>query len=258
MFAHDHFAKKKILSEAVRGLRGTSGASMPELPEAHEIVSRDGWLSRTPPTFQRIVLDRSQLQTFETGAPVYALGDPPGGMYGLVSGGLGITIAPNEIGPYFAHFARPGTWFGEAAALTGQPRRIGLMATRETQLLHLPLHAILDIVAKDPSAWRMFALVTIGHLDVAIGACDDLMIRDHRKRFLAVLLRLAGSRLTTPHGATPIDVDVSQEDLAVLANIARTTAGALLRQLEADGHVELSYRRIRISDPSALREMLRR
>ncbi len=61
---------------------------MLELPEAHEIVLKDGWLSRTPSTFQRIVLDRSQLQTFETGAPIYALGDPPGRMYGLVSGGF--------------------------------------------------------------------------------------------------------------------------------------------------------------------------
>jgi CRP/FNR family transcriptional regulator, cyclic AMP receptor protein len=230
---------------------------MPSLAEAHEIVLNTGWLSLTPSAFQRSILDRCQLQTFSTGAAIYALGDPPGGMFGLVSGGLGITIAPNEIGPYFAHYARPGTWFGEAAAITGQPRRIGLMATRETELLHLPLHAIHDLVGKDPAAWRLFALVAIGHLDVAIGACDDLMIRDHRRRFIAVLLRLAGSRLPTPHGASHVDVDVSQEDLAVLANIARTTAGALLRQLEADGHVKLSYRRIRISDPNTLRQMLR-
>lgn len=229
---------------------------MPDVTEAHEIVRRAGWLSLTPPPFQRIVLDRCQLQTFTAGAAIYSLGDPPGGMFGLVSGGLGITIAPNEIGPYFAHFARPGTWFGEAAAITGQPRRIGLMATRETELLHLPLHAIHEIVGQDPSAWRLFALVTIGHLDVAIGACDDLMIRDHKSRFIAVLLRLAGCRLTGPNGATPVEVDVSQEDLAVLANIARTTAGALLRQLEAAGHVELSYRRIRVLSPVALKEML--
>jgi CRP/FNR family cyclic AMP-dependent transcriptional regulator len=230
---------------------------MPDLAEAHKIVLKAGWLSLTPPAFQRSVLDRCQLQIFATGAAIYASGDPPGGMFGLVSGGLGITIAPNEIGPYFAHFAWPGTWFGEAAAITGQPRRIGLMATRETELLHLPLHAILDIVGKDPSAWRLFALVTIGHLDVAISACDDLMIRDHRRRFIAVLLRLAGCHPAASHGATPVEVDVSQEDLAVLANIARTTAGALLRRLEAAGHVELSYRRIRILAPGALKEMLR-
>jgi CRP/FNR family transcriptional regulator, cyclic AMP receptor protein len=230
---------------------------MPDLSEAREIVLEAGWLSLTPPPFQRSVLERCQLQTFTTGDAIYALGDPPGGMFGLVSGGLGITIAPNEIGPYFAHFARPGTWFGEAAAITGQPRRIGLMATRETELLHLPLHAIHEIVGKDPSAWRLFALISIGHLDVAIGACDDLMIRDHKSRFIAILLRLAGCRLATANGATPVEVDVSQEDLAVLANIARTTAGALLRRLEAAGLVELSYRRIRILAPGALKEMLR-
>ena len=41
-----------------------------------------------------------------------------------------------------------------------------------------------------------------------------------------------------------------------MANLARTTAGTVLRKLEADGRVEVAYRRIRILDPDALRAML--
>jgi hypothetical protein len=41
-----------------------------------------------------------------------------------------------------------------------------------------------------------------------------------------------------------------------MANIARTTAGAILRKLESDGHIALSYRRITILAPDALRKML--
>jgi CRP/FNR family transcriptional regulator, cyclic AMP receptor protein len=55
-----------------------------------------------------------------------------------------------------------------------------------------PVH---EIVGKDLGAWRYIAFVSVGWLDVAIGACDDLMIRDYVKRCIAVLLRLGGCRL---------------------------------------------------------------
>jgi CRP/FNR family cyclic AMP-dependent transcriptional regulator len=229
---------------------------MPTLPQAHAIVSREGWLSFTPPPFRQTVLERCKLQEAKAGATIYSVGDPPGGMFGLVRGNLAISVAPGERGPFVAHFARPGTWFGEAAAFTEQPRRVGLAVTRDSKLLHLPLHAIREIVAADPGAWRFFGLASIAHVDVAIGAADDLLIRNHVKRSVAVLLRLGGCRQQTPPGAAPIEIDVSQEDFAALANLARTTAGTVLRTLEASGHVKVSYRRVQILAPDALRAML--
>lgn len=134
---------------------------------------------------------------------------------------------------------------------------MGLTASRDSELLHLPLHAIDEIVGRDPGVWRYFGLVTIDHLGVAIGRSDDLMIRDHFKRCVAVLLRLANCRHVSPPDCNPIEVDISHEDLAHVANIARTTAGAILRELEAEGHLKLSYRRISVLAPDALLERLR-
>ena len=128
----------------------------------HDIVLRHGWLSQTPSDFQAKVLGRCRLQSFAAGEPVYRIGDPPGGMFGMISGGIAISVSPSLDGPYVAHFAMPGLWLGEAAAITGQPRRVELVATRETSLLQLPLHAIHEIVGQDPAAWRLFALATVG------------------------------------------------------------------------------------------------
>jgi CRP-like cAMP-binding protein len=178
-------------------------------------------------------------------------------MFGLVSGGLGVSVGQGESSPYIGHFALPGAWFGEAAAITRQPRRIGLSATRDTQMFHLPLPKIDEIVADDPAAWRWLALVTVGHLDTAISACDDLMLRDHVKRCIALLLRLSGRRRVTPSGPTPVEIDIRQDEIATLANVARTTAGKVLGMLEAKGLVEQSYRRVRILAPDTLRAMLR-
>lgn len=229
---------------------------MSTLTQAHDIISRDGWLSFVPPPFRQVVLDRCALQEFQDGATIYSIGDPPGGMYGLVMGNFAVSIAPGERGPYIAHFAQPGTWFGEAAAFTEQPRRIGLAVSRDTEALHLPLPAIREIVAVDPGAWRFFGLAAIAHNDVAIGAADDLLIRDHVKRSVAVLLRLGGCRYSTPASDQPIEVDVSQEHFATMTNLARTTAGTVLRKFEADGLIDVSYRRVRILAPDALRALL--
>ena len=229
---------------------------MPKRRRAHDVVSQQGWLSFTPPPFRKSVLDRCTLLEFAADATIYSVGDPPGGMYGLVRGNLALSIAPGERGPYVAHFARPGTWFGEAAAFTEQPRRIGLAVTGDTEVLHLPLPAIREIVTIDPGAWRFFGLAAIAHYDVAIGAADDLLIRDHVKRSVAVLLRLGGCRYRTTQGAEPVEVDVSQEDFATMTNLARTTAGTVLRSLAAEGHIHVSYRCVRILAPDALRRML--
>jgi CRP/FNR family transcriptional regulator, cyclic AMP receptor protein len=224
---------------------------------ACEIVLSQGWLRQTPPSFRHAVLDRCVLQQFKAGTPIYSVGDEPGGIFGIVSGCLGISVAPRELGPYTAHFALPGSWFGQAGAFTRGPRRVGLTATRDTELLHLSLRAIDQIVKHDPSTWRLLALPLFEHLDVAIGGSDDLMIHNHFKRFVAVLLHMGNCRLVSPRKRRPVEIDINHEDLARMANVARTTAGAILRRLEADGHLALSYRRISILAPDELRKMLR-
>lgn len=224
---------------------------------AHKIVASQGWLSEMPASFRRAVLERCLLKQFEAGEPIFSIGDAPGGMFGMVAGSIGVSIAPRGQGPYTAHFAAPGSWFGEVSAFTHQPRRVGLIATRDTELLHLPLRAIDEIVRRNPSAWRLFAVITIGYLDLAMGAADDLMMRNHVKRLVAVLLRLGDCRYVSPTDRGPIEVDVNHEDLAHMANVARTTAGSTLRKLEKDGLVALSYRRVSILAPDALRRKLR-
>lgn len=229
---------------------------MSDAERVRSVVLTQGWLSRTPKPFQGQVLQRCLLRKFEPGASIFRKGDPPGGLFGLLSGSLAVDIAPSERGPNMAYFLRPGAWFGGAPAFTGQPRQVDLRATRTTELLYLPLHAINAIIAADSMAWRYFALVGFANLEIAISVCDDLMIRDHTKRFVAMLLHLGGCRLATPPGVGPVEIDVGQAELAIMANVARTTAGATLRRLARIGHIDMAYRRIRIADPDGLRAML--
>lgn len=229
-----------------------------KISPAQALVAGQGWLSLVPSSFRDAVLGRSLVVTAAAGETLFQVGDEPGGLYGLVSGSLGVSVAPGDDGPYLAHFVRPGTWMGEGSAVTGGPRIVGLAATQDSVLLHLPLQALQEILFKDPTGWRWISLLTTLHLVTAIGAADDLKIRDHVQRCVAILLRLSGCRLSTPAGDDPPAVQVNQNDLAHLANIARTTAGTVLRRLASEGHIEHAYRHIRILSPDALRAMLAR
>jgi CRP/FNR family transcriptional regulator, cyclic AMP receptor protein len=227
-----------------------------EINAALDLVSRRGWLSETPRPFRNALLARVHLQRFTEGEIIYEAGDPPGGLYGVVSGAVRISFVPWEHSPIYAHYFRPGGWFGEAAALSGKPRLASHTAFGETELLHLPIKVVNDLIRADPTCLRFFSILTYGHLHTAIGATADLMIRDHVKRFIAVLLRLGECRVARQSDERLIEVCISQDDLAVMANVARTTANSILRRLQRNGLVNVAYRRIDITAPDRLRAML--
>jgi len=230
------------------------------LDQAREIVSTRGWLSLTPAPFRAAVLSRVSLQAFEPGVSIYSVNDPPGGMYGLVAGSVKVAMAPGEDGPFIGHIMTPGSWSGYGPAIAGCNRIIGLTAGRNCEALLLPLHAINEILAREPIGWRYLAGLALIDTQTALGAMDDLMIRDEFRRLVAVLLRAGGYRHNGGSidgaGAEPIWVDVNQTDLAHMCNLSRTTTGAILRRLEAERLVAIGYGQIGIIAPAALRARL--
>ena len=82
--------------------------AVPESQQARTFLAASGDLAVMPERLRTAVLDRCSLRRFSAGENLYALGDPPGGPYGLVAGGVALFTGQAEHGPYFAHFGRPG------------------------------------------------------------------------------------------------------------------------------------------------------
>ncbi|RTL52156.1 MAG: Crp/Fnr family transcriptional regulator [Bradyrhizobiaceae bacterium] len=224
--------------------------------QARKFASQEGWLSQTPEAFRNAILDKSLFKSFEPGAALYSIGDLEGGIYCLLRGGLRVSIAAGENGPYLAHLFRPGIWVGEAPLIKGVPRMLGLTAAGQTDTLTVPLHALQDILRRDPAAWRHIALLAFTNSELAVNVVSDLLVRDHSQRLVAVLMRLGNCSNPGLPGASGIEIAVSQEELAAMSNVARTTVNSTLRQLQATGAVEITYRRIKIVAPEKLRAML--
>ena len=128
----------------------------------------------------------------------------------------------------FAHLMWPGTWFGEGPLISDSPRISSVIAARPSELLGVSLTSMNEVFSKDPGAWRYIARLAFFNTLAALGGASDLMIRDPAKRFIATLLRVAGCRTMTPQEADFIEVFASQEDLAYMSNLARSSVSEIL------------------------------
>jgi len=223
---------------------------------AKDLASHQGWLSEMPLGFRSAVLERVLFRAFMAKETIHIVGDDPAGMYGLMNGSIRVVLAGRERGPYVVHLFRPVTWFGEGPAIIGQPRPVTLIAARPVTILYLTQRAMSEIAQLDAAYWKCFVVPLMGHLDTSLGAWTDLMIRNPDERLVAVLLRLGGCRSMDNTG--PIELDVSQDEIAAMTNLSRSTAGSIMRTWESEGLLALGYGQVTILAPDRLRQCLGR
>ena len=209
-----------------------------------------------PASFRGAVLARLQVRRYRNEEFIQSAIDDAGGIYGVVEGTVRLMLSAVDHGPYCGHLLRPGSWAGEGPAIAGGPRLVSLVACGETAMVWLSRGAISEVAALDGNHWRHFVGLMSSNLDLALGAIADLTLRDHRKRLVAVLLRVAGQRNVDAPAERAVSVPLTQSDLAVMANVTRTTAGRTLRALEASGLITVGYGQVTIAAPARLRKLI--
>lgn len=214
-----------------------------------------GWLGLCEPAFGTAVLDRCRIQVVEAGEALFHPGDPSSGLFGLLSGALAMSFAVPEFGPTIVHTILPGAWLGETA-LVREDHSVGAHATRDSRVVFLAARDIDALVAEDCGRWRGFAQLAILNGQIAMGAAYDLMLRDPQQRCVATLLRLAGLRHGPPRDPVPVELDITQSDLAHMTNLSRNSVGAILRILRERHCVDVDYGQLLITDPAGLKALL--
>lgn len=204
---------------------------MPQLDRA-EIFHRKGWLGAQPEPFRNAWLEVCELRIVPRGAHLYSLGDPPGGVYGLAEGFADVLVAAGYRPPFLGHIARPGWWVGEAAAVTGSPRRVEIRARTNLKVCYVSLQNIEELEPRFPRLWRSLAQMTVTHLDNALMLASCLVKGGVRTKIASTLIRLAGPDMRED---TEISIPCSQQELGEMAGLSRNSAGPALRGLERDG-----------------------
>lgn len=213
--------------------------------DAKSILCRQGWLSQQPKAFQRRWLACGELRHHRAGTVLYAEGDPPGDLCGLVQGDLAVAYAAKSRESVLLHIAQPGWWAGDAAAISDGPRRVTVATRTDSWVMHVRLPDILAMAAEDSEVWRRIAQISVGHADHAMSIVASLTVADTRTRVAMALHRLlAFSEGKGPTGLP--NVRVTQVELGSMTGISRNAIAPLLMDLEKSGLICRRYRCIEI------------
>lgn len=211
---------------------------------AEAVLVNHGWLSGQTEPFRAELFRWSVVQSMAMGTIVYHPHDPPGGIYGLVSGALAISAETEGASPIVLRHGAPGVWLGASPFLTGGPRLVELRAASDCVVMHLPLAAMEVMAAQDPGAVRAFAQIVVANYVSLMELLQILLLPGSERRIAATLLRAARA------GADP--VPMTQAELAQSTNTSLRQVSATLRGFAEQGLVEPGYRAIRVLDLARL------
>jgi len=211
---------------------------------ARDILSSIGWLSRQQEEFQAEIFKRAVPVKFSAGDVIYRLGDPLGGIYGIVSGAVVVTVAPRDALPHLLHLLTPGAWIGEGCFLGREPRRVGLQAAIDTSAIYLPIDSMDQMAGRDPMATRRFTQILLMNLDIVMRAFYDLQEPDEHRRIARSLRRVIAME-NTP-------IPLAQSALGMLANTSRKTVNAALQRFAEAGWAKTAYRSVTVTNLKGL------
>jgi CRP/FNR family transcriptional regulator, cyclic AMP receptor protein len=224
-----------------------------DLDDGMRIVTSQGWLSATSLDFQRAILSGCDCRPLEVGASLQAGGEDHGEMIGLVRGILELRTILGPADTAIMHFAHPVFWLGFVPTLFKQPRRVAAAAKTRAWLVRVPEATIKRTLKENPQWWAFFLQPLLEYGDLTVTIAADLLIRDSERRCAAAQLRLAGRRYAGPQDVTPVEVPLTQNELAGAANLSRNSVGTMLRRPATRGFVEVGYGTMTVRTPAALR-----
>jgi CRP/FNR family cyclic AMP-dependent transcriptional regulator len=109
--------------------------------------------------------------------------------------------------------------------------------------------------AVQENAHRFVAVGVLEYGDISISAYADSLLPEGEPRCACTPLRIAG--LGFPRRSRPErrSIPITQDELATLVNVSRTTLLQILRRFEERGLVEQAYRSRRVVDAAGLKKI---
>jgi len=201
-------------------------------------LDRLGWLAEQPAGLRDWVAGVGRWRSLASGQVLYEAGETGTGLYGLAAGRLDITFPSIVDEPVAVHRAEPGFWIGDLALLAETERLVSVHAGSDARLLAVPGAAIRAHLDRHPEHWRCFYALTHRNMAVALGLLGEALALPPAARVARRLLQLADDAGV---------VVGTQEQLAGLVGVTRTTVKRALKQLVAEGAIETGYRSLKIT-----------
>lgn len=212
----------------------------------------NGWLAEEDTWLQNSLLNVCELRNHPAGSFTHHVGDPSGGIYGIVSGGIGVLLPSRSLELMLCHILRPGIWFGHGPILTGKSRSLAFQAIEPSVSAYVPYASLQKLTTERPEVRLRLAALSERNFTFAISTIGDLMIPSSERRIAAVLSRI--SRPATGSQKQPHPIRLSQSLLGQMANASRDRVNAALSKFAKKGWITVSFKLIEVTDLAALED----
>lgn len=218
----------------------------------HARLASGHWFSHLPVDLQRSLLAAARLRTLVAGQCLFKRGDPPCGLYAVLEGAVRISAVNAQGKEAVLSLVETPYWFGEICLFDNLPRTHDALAMGPCTLLQVPQAAMLAILEDHPAYWRDVALLMSHKLRLSLINIEQMSL-------MPASARLAHRLLMIAQGYGEIDqarrtLQLPQEDLAAMLGLSRQTTNSLLKALEQQGLIGLSYGAIEVLDLRGLQQ----
>ena len=214
-------------------------------------LSQGHWFAALPQALRQSLLDMAQVQRLDAGQRLFRRGDKPCGLYAVVEGAVRVGAVSENGKEALLTLVEPPYWFGEISLFDGLPRTHDAFADSASTLLLLPQHDLLALLEHEPQHWRDFALLMSHKLRLAFITLEDMSLLPAAPRLARRLLLIAENYGESEPRRV---LHLAQEQLALMLSLSRQTTNQILKELEAQGIVRLTYGEIEILDLQRLRQ----
>ena len=211
-----------------------------------EFLRRGRWFGSLPAALQSIIVERAITRCYGKGAFIIHEGAPPRGLFALLEGRVHVVRGIAESEQALIHVGEPGMWFGEHGMLSGRPALASVVATTNARTLLLPVADFQRIVADEPRYYPQFAALLFERYATVFRYASEARAVPAEDWLWTRLQDLAANRRRDAQVQGPIDINVSQSELATMVGVSRQTLCMLLGRLQARGQIDVGYKRIRV------------
>jgi CRP/FNR family transcriptional regulator, cyclic AMP receptor protein len=218
----------------------------------HEILMSGKWFSGLPSTARAQIIARLEVRKYAAGAVLCQQGAATEGVLVVLTGQCRTIGRATDGNESLVSLMHPGVWTAFAPALDDGPHAFSVVASRACVAGLLPNAALFEIFGQSTALYQQLAAPAIQFLRFVY---DYLIETNGRPPAQLIAQRLHDlACVVYDDASTPRDFmdSLNQSDIASATGLSRQTVSKVLQDLAAKGIIDLGYRRITITDPTAL------
>lgn len=218
---------------------------------SNDFIDRCAWAVDLSPEQRERVKRVTTVREYSQGDYVCHKGDLAEHWLGVVEGIIKITtVSPSGKSVTFTGVPTGG-WFGEGAVLKSEIRKYDVMALRRSRIAFIPRDTFQWLLDTSLPFTRFLLMQFNERLGQFIAAVEYERLLDIDSRVARAVSSLFNEHLYPGLGNT---LEISQEEIGLLAGISRQRANQALKVLEQQGLVRVDYGVIEVLDLEGLRQ----